>query len=116
MPVTERLRRGIASINSACCPSIQSIILATAMILDGVADREAVMALSAVTASPSAPSSIDSAVRGVRCHQGWNACVRGPCWKVHFFVEHSESSPYRRSNSHRRRNMKRATLNTEEMT
>ena len=28
----------------------------------------------------------------------------------------SDSSDYRRSNSHRRRNMKRATLNTEEMT
>jgi len=33
-------------------PSIQSISYATAMILDGVADRDAVMALSAMTASP----------------------------------------------------------------
>ena len=31
-------------------------------------------------------------------------------------VEQSDFPDYRRSNSHRRRNMKRATLNTEEMT
>jgi len=45
-------------------PSILSIIFATAMILDNVADR-CHWPISAMTASPTTPSSIPSAVRRI---------------------------------------------------
>ena len=87
-------------------PSIQSIIFATAVILDSMADRDAVMALSAMTASASRASG--SPRRSADC------CREG--WYERALVEHSDFSDYRLSSGHQRRNMKRATLNTEEMT
>jgi hypothetical protein len=88
------------------------------MILDNVADRDAVMALSAMTASPLRPSSIASAVRRIdaapRLARVRQARRLGEL--VERLVEHFDFSDYRRSNSRRHRNMKRATLNTEENT
>ena len=92
-------------------PSIQSIIFATAVILDSVAGLDAVIGLVGDDSIASAVR-IDAAKAGMRARkvEPLAELVEGA------LVEHSDFSDYRRSNSHRRRNMKRATLNTEEMT